>query len=374
MTEVPTGIHDSGQHGENKDAEQSASFLHTGRAQPMGSAAVTRPPVSQGDVARLAGVSQKTVSRVVNGAGDVHEATRLAVQRAIDQLGYRPNVAARTLVSRRSQLIGVATVSEPVYTTFSNIIGVERAARHAGYATVVSTTSDPLGGVAQAVEELLEHGVDGVIVSEPVDFAEWDPGIVGTTPLVSIRSHDAGDRIAVGYDQAAAAEIATQHLLDLGHRTVWHVAAGHSSRIASGRRAGWERTLRRAGREIPQVVTGSATGARGGFEAGSRLLPDADVTAVFAINDLVAYGLLRAAFALGRKVPEDLSIVGFADLPEAEFQVVPLTTVREDPMLLAARAVHELLAVIEGGDRTPKKVELPLELVIRDSTAPPPAR
>lgn len=339
----------------------------TGRAEEA------TPAASQGDVARLAGVSQKTVSRVVNGEGEVREHTRRAVQDAIRRLGYRPNVAARTLVSRRSRLIGVATVSELVYTTFSNILGVERAARDAGYATLVSTTSDPMGGITQAIGDLLEHGVDGLVVSEPVDFAEWDPALVGRTPVVSIRS-DFGraDRIAVGYDQAAAAQSATEHLLELGHQTVWHVVAGHASRIADGRRHGWEAALRSAGAEVPSVVTAAHQGARGGYASGIALLRDPKVTAVFAVNDLVAYGLLRAAFELGRRVPEDLSIVGFADLPEAEFQAVPLTTIREDSMLLARRAVEELLGIMDGGDTTPRKIELPLHLVVRRSTAPPP--
>lgn len=326
---------------------------------------------SQVAVARAAGVSQKTVSRVVNGSPGVSDETRRAVVEAIDHLNYRPNSAARALASRRSSMIGIATFGETAYSTYANIIGIERAAKAAGYSTMIASSGDLKEGSEQAIRELIDRGVDGIIVSEPIDETLWDVTSVGNTPFVTIGSERGrNDRVMVGYDQARAAGVATEHLLSLGHETVWHIAGPADSSIARDRRHGWQCALDRADRPVPDVLQADDWTSRAGYEAGRLLMRTQSVTAVFAANDKLAIGLMRAAAEYGRRIPDDLAIVGFDDTPDSEYQMVPLTTIHEDPLELSRRAVSELVALMSGTPAQSHKVELPLELVVRRSSIP----
>jgi len=325
------------------------------------------------DIARVAGVSQKTVSRVVNDSPHVSPEIRAKVTAAIEQLGFRPNSTARALVSRRSSVIGIVTLGSALYGSTAQVIGVERAAREAGYSTlIVSTLDGSAASVSQALERILDRGVDGVILSEPVHDWHLDPALLGDTPLVSIGSgpEPHANQIVVGYDQAGGAHRGTEHLLALGHRTVWHIAGPSDFPDSSARARGWRDALTAAGAEIPPTLAGDWS-SRDGYEAGRVLAANADVTAVFVANDRMAMGVLRAMHEARRDVPGDVSIVGFDDIPEAEFQMVPLTTLRQDFVRTTRRAVTELLNAIENRPIDQHRIEYVPELIIRDSSAPP---
>src|SRR4051812_39859026 len=196
---------------------------------PVGGRVGSPAPPRSVDVARLAGVSQKTVSRVLNGERYVSDEARRRVLEAAEELGYRLNNAARALASGRTRSIGVVTLGTALYGPASLLIGIERAARDAGYALrVVNTLEGDLGGVAGAAESLLEQGVDGIVVSEPID--EGDEGAVSLgvdVPVLVLGAPAAfgGPRaVAAGVGAESLARAATEHLLELGHVTVHHLA------------------------------------------------------------------------------------------------------------------------------------------------------
>ena len=330
------------------------------------------------DVAQLAGVSQKTVSRVFNDEPYVSAEVRRRVLEAAGELGYRLNNAARALASGRTRSIGVVTLGTALYGPASLIMGVERAVRDTGYALrVVNTLEDDPEGVAGAVDSLLDQGVDGIVISEPIDdghagelSARVDVPILvlGAPPLPAPRTLAAG----VGADLMAS--MATEHLLELGHDTVHHLAGPQRWYAARDRLEGWRSTLAAHGRAIPPVAEGDWS-ASTGYTAGRELASDDGLTAVFAANDDMAIGLIRALTEVGRRVPEDVSVVGFDDNPVAAYVTPPLTTMRQPFDIVAQEGLKRLVHSIENPDADPLPAsEPPVDLVVRASTAPPPAR
>jgi len=326
------------------------------------------------DVARLAGVSQKTVSRVFNNEQYVSADVRRRVMEAADQLGYRLNHAARALASGRTRSIGVVTLGTALYGPASLLMGVERAVRDAGYTLrVVNTIEGDEAGVAGAVHSLVEQGVDGIVISEPIDEGTAAIGVdmpvlvLGAPPVFA-----APKVLSVGVAAEALARAATEHLLDLGHPTVHHLAGPQRWYAARDRLDGWRAALRAHGRHEPPTLEGDWSAASG-YEAGRALLPDHDVTAVFAANDDMAIGLIRALLEAGRRVPEDVSVVGFDDIPVAAYMNPPLTTVRQPFDAVAQEGLKLLVQAIEKPDaEPPTALDPPVELVVRASTAPPP--
>ncbi|GGV57391.1 transcriptional regulator [Streptomyces massasporeus] len=329
-------------------------------------------------MARLAGVSQKTVSRVYNDEPYVSAEVRRRVLEAAEELGYRLNNAARALASGRTRSIGVVTLGTALYGPASLIMGVERAVRDTGYALrVVNTLEDDPTGVAGAVDSLLEQGVDGIIISEPIDDGHGDdlsagvdvPVLVlGAPPLSRPRTLAAG----VGADLMA--RTATEHLLELGHDTVHHLAGPQRWYAARDRLEGWRSTLAAHGRTVPRVVEGDWS-ASSGYTAGRELASDDGMTAVFAANDDMAIGLVRALAEAGRRVPEDVSVMGFDDIPVAAHVTPPLTTMRQPFDTVAREGLKRLVHSIKNPDAPALPAgEPPVDLVVRASTAPPPTR
>ncbi|MGI5151633.1 LacI family DNA-binding transcriptional regulator [Plantactinospora sp. CA-294935] len=328
--------------------------------------------VSMADVARLAGVSSQTVSRVSNGDSAVIETTRQQVLDAMRQLGYRPNSAARALRYGRFNTIGVILFN---LSSTGNSRTVEAIATHAateGYAT----TLIPLGAPTQdnvlgAFTRMGELAVDGVIVI--IEIHLLDTNTVALPPGVHavVVDPDAGDRYpVVDTDQADGACQAVRHLLDLGHRTVWHVA-GPVESFASERRAkAWREVLEAEGRPVPPVERGDWS-AESGYRAGLRLVEQPDCTAVFAANDQMALGVLRALHERGRQVPAQVSVVGFDDIPDASAYLPPLTTVHQDFAEVGRRCVQALLRQIRNEPADPGTDLVPTRLVVRSSTAAP---
>ncbi|TYB95314.1 LacI family DNA-binding transcriptional regulator [Micromonospora sp. WP24] len=321
------------------------------------------------DVARLAGVSHQTVSRVLNNHPSVRQETRERVLRAVHQLNYRPNALARGLAARRSKVIGVISFDTILYGPAATLLGVERAARAAGYGiNIVTLERLDRSGVAAAIDALSEQSVAGVVLIAPmVSAAVAVHGLPTGVPAVLVEPGVDGELPSVSVDQVAGARLAVEHLLALGHETVVHIAGPRDWLEARDRLEGWRLALETAGRRVPPVITGDWS-PRAGYEIGQSLAERPDVSAVFCANDHQALGLLRALHQRRVRVPEDVSVVGFDDIPEAEYFTPPLTTVRQDFDEVGRRCVAALLDLLNGsvGDAHPSPVEP--TLVVRASS------
>ncbi len=326
------------------------------------------------DVAELAGVSYQTVSRVLHDSPQVSRDTRERVLVAIRQLDYHPNSMARALVTGRSKTLGVISFDTTLYGPASTLFGIERAAHDAGYAVTVSSLhSLNRSTVLAAIQKLREQGADGVVVIAPlragVDALRHVPADFA---MVAVAAGPNTSVPVASVDQTAGAAAATRHLLNLGHRTVWHLAGPPDWKEAEDRIEGWRSVLEAAGAPVPEPLRGDWT-PRSGYELGENLLQIDELTAVFVANDQMALGLLRRLHEAGRQVPQEISIVGFDDIPEAAYFTPPLTTVRQDFHELGRRCLHILLARIER-KAGPMRVVVPAELVVRSSTAAKPGR
>jgi len=321
------------------------------------------------DVAELAGVSYQTVSRVLNASPHVHGETRERVLAAIRQLDYRPNSMARALVTGRSKTLGVVSFDTTLYGPASTLFGIQQAAHAAGYAVSISSLRAlNRETVLAAIQRLRDQGVDGVAVIAPVRAGI--EALRHVRPDFAVVAVEAGPDAAIPValvDQVAGAAAATQHLLNLGHETVWHLAGPSDWKEAEDRVVGWRSTLEAAGARVPALVRGDWT-PRSGYDAAQSLLQIKELTAILAGNDQMALGLLRRLHEVGRKVPSDLSVVGFDDVPEAAYFTPPLTTVRQDFAELGRRCLHALLDRI-AGNLEPVRVVVPPELIVRSSTA-----
>ncbi|MER6512200.1 LacI family DNA-binding transcriptional regulator [Nonomuraea sp. NPDC048881] len=326
------------------------------------------------DVAVLAGVSAMTVSRVLNAPDRVRAETRARVMAAVRELDYRPNQAARQLVTGRSGVLGVVSIDTTLYGPASTLYCIEQAARRAGYnVSIASLPSLSRRSMEEGVQRLRAQAVDGVIIVAPHESAA--DGLRHLPPEMPVVAVDAGDDIPVPVakvDQQAGARRVTRHLLSLGHETVWHVAGPADWLDANGRIEGWRGVLEAAGREAPEVLRGDWS-ARSGYQLGRRLCENPDVTAVFVANDQMALGVLRALREAGRRVPEDVSVAGFDDIPESAYFWPPLTTVRQDFGEVGRHAFHLLLDFMAGHEPEARRLVEP-ELVVRESTGARPSR
>jgi DNA-binding LacI/PurR family transcriptional regulator len=325
------------------------------------------------DVARLAGVSHQTVSRVLNGHPSVSPDTRERVLQAVRQLNYRPNAMARGLAGRRSRVLGVVSFDTILYGPAATLLGIERAARAAGYGVSIVTLEQlDRAGVVDAVNTLADQSVAGVVIIAPQMAAvaalhSLPRGI----PAVAVESDVGGHIPAVAVDQLAGARLAVEHLLSLGHETVWHIAGPRDWLEGRDRIDGWRTALEDAGRPVPPMIAGDWS-ARSGYEAGSLLVTRPDVTAIFAANDHTALGVLRAAHEHRISVPDQLSIVGFDDIPEAEYLSPPLTTVRQDFDEVGRRAIATLLQLLDAEQTPPPpRTHVQPALIPRRSTSAP---
>ena len=332
-----------------------------------------RQPV-MADVARLAGVSQKTVSRVINDAPNVRESVRSRVQQAVAELGYRPNAAARALVTQQTHVLGVAMPGSTDYGPAAQLFGIETAAWDLGYSVVVASAPASADDFALAVARLVDHGVDGLVLNDPYVDHGLSAQVLGRIPTVNV-GEELGrglDCPAVTVDQEGGARQAVEHLLALGHRTVHHIAGPFSQGASLRRAAGWRAALVDAGAPVSEPLLGDWS-SRSGYELGLTLARDPAATAVFAANDQMAIGAMRAFVESGRGVPADVSVVGFDDTSDSGYQVIPLTTIRQDFAAVSRRAVTALVTAVEGGPSPDRLYRFPVELVIRASSGPAPS-
>jgi DNA-binding LacI/PurR family transcriptional regulator len=291
------------------------------------------------------------------------------------RLDYRPNNAARALVTGRSGTVGVVSFDTTLYGPASTLFAIEQAAHAAGYfITIVSLLALDRTSVLGAVERLRVQGVDGILVITPQESAaDALVNLPADVPLVAVEGGRPDSVPLVAVDQFAGAVDATKLLLDLGHRTAWHIAGPRDFLEAQQRLDGWRSTLEAAGAPVPPALFGDWS-PRSGFRAGQQLARDPDVTAIFVANDQMALGVLRALHERGREIPREVSVVGFDDVPEAQYFTPPLTTVRQDFSEMGRSSLRLLLELMHNTGHPPQRLTIAPELVVRRSTAPPPRR
>lgn len=325
------------------------------------------------DVARLAGVSYQTVSRVINNSSQLRPETAAKVRSAIAELKFVPNQAARALATSRSRLIGVLSPRATTYGVATMVQSVESAARAAGYRLTLATlATSAADDVRTSIDRLMQQSIEGLIAVAPQARVIPILDELRLPVPVQIVSSTARDgRRDSHNDQVAGAQAAVRHLIELGHSRILHIAGPRDWIEADHRMQGYLAEMDANDLPPRPPVLGDWT-AQYGFEAGIELLRTEDATAVFAGNDHMALGFMHAVRAIGRSVPEDLSVVGFDDVPEAAHLWPPLTTVRQDFAGIGHRAVTDLLAdlgVATDHDADPQPDHL--RLIVRSSTAPP---
>jgi DNA-binding LacI/PurR family transcriptional regulator len=327
------------------------------------------------DVAREAGVSGQTVSRVANGRSNVDADTRERVLAAMRRVGYRPNSAARALRNGRFRTIGVIISSLSTFGNSRTLDAIAAAVLDEDFSIVLMTVPRTTQGeVTGAFSRLNEQAVDGVIILiEQHQLDQNEIELPQGLPVVVIDSSARYPSPVIDTDQAEGAASVTRHLLELGHDTVWHIAGPPQSYAAERRLKSWRATLESAGRTVPPVLVGDWSAASG-YAHGRRLAADPSVTAVFAANDQMALGLIHALHEAGRRVPGDVSVVGFDDMDEAAHFWPPLTTVRQSFDDVGRHAVAALVGEIANGSQASTSIRVPTELVVRASTARPARR
>ncbi len=329
------------------------------------------------DVARLAGVSAQTVSRVLNNHPDVSEQTRLRVQRAIAELRYRPNALARSLIKQASGVIGVVASGFHFYGPAQLLTGIERQATELGWQLMlqVATAPEDYDRIATA---LIAQQVEGVIWAYPELSSErerwFHQQLRPHAPIIFLSMEAGPDEVVLSVDNRLGARLAVEHLINRGRRRIGLISGPLSLWSAQQRRLGWEDALAAAGlphteRQVVQGDWSAESGCRG-LHTLLQQYPEMD--AVFVSNDQMALGVLHAAHRLGIGVPKDLSVVGFDDMPESACFVPALTTVHHDLFALGQLAVREIDRVIRarraGQPVTITSLMLQPYLVVRESS------
>ena len=322
----------------------------------------------------MAGVSHQTVSRVLNHHPSLRETTRDRVLEAMEALHYRPNRAARMLVTSRSRTIGVlAAASGSLYGPTSSISGIEDAAQAANYyVSIANLDALDSESIAAAIDHLTAQAVEGIVVIAPQNrVLDALAGLSLSVPFVTLQSTGEFDAPNMYVDQFAGAQLAMRHLIDLGHRRIVHLAGPQDWFEAAARLRGFEAEMKANALAHTVPVVGDWT-AEFGYHAGRELMRRRDVSAVFASNDQIALGLIHAIHESGLEVPRDLSVVGFDDIPEAAHFWPPLTTVRQDFAELGKQSIALLMRELEGEVIAHRDAIRP-ELIVRASTAAPTA-
>jgi len=327
------------------------------------------------DVAERAGVSKSLVSLVMRGAPNVSDEKRLAVTKAAEEIGYRPNAVARSLVRRRSYVIGVmvSDLHNPYFTEVMD--GIELAARTDGYHALFNSGGRTAAGEADAIDTLLQLRTDGVVMAGPVLPARRIAAVASSVPVVVVARHSRSPaHDSITNDDRMGARLAVDHLVALGHRHIAHVDGGSGAGSAQ-RLAGFLEAMGRHG------LTGSATVVPGSFtEEGGRdgvaevLRGRERATAIFVGNDLAAVGALDALDHHGLRVPGDVSLVGYDNIALAALGHIDLTTIDQPRREMGVTAVRLLLERRDEDRRAARHLVVPPSLVVRGSTGPPPGR
>lgn len=327
------------------------------------------------DVAREAGVSHVTVSRVLNDHPSVRPETRARVEAAIEKLGYRRNSVARALKSRRSSTIGVVLAGAELFELPRILRGVQTAAQLAGYwVNLASWQGGSTTDLAETLQRLTDQSVEAIaVIADRPLVADALADIVTGVPMTVVMSGNVPNPELgfVELDQELGARLAVRHLLEQGHRHVVHLTGALRTFDARARVDGWRAALDDMPGAGGELLEGDFTG-NSGYRLAHYLVtrPEHELpTAIFAGNDQMAMGVLAAFAELGVKVPADVSLVGFDDTAGAAYLVPALTTVRQDFVGLGQRSIEQLLRMMRGEPAMSERIAP--ELVVRRSTAPP---
>jgi LacI family transcriptional regulator len=335
------------------------------------------------DVATLAGVSAKTVSRVVNKQGEIKETTRIRVQDAIDKLGYQPNFLARSLVHRRTHTLAVVAWGLDYFGPSHTVVGIEQQASELGYSLFLNLLSEPDASSHERVMNgFIAHRVDGIIWAVPEVGGNriWikSDRLKQLPPMIFINMAAQPGFSIVSVNNQKGSRLATQHLIDQGRRKVGIIRGPQKWWEARERYLGWKSTLEQAGmNSSPSLAVESDWSAAGGEQAMYQLImQEPDIDAVFASSDQIALGAMRALSASGRRVPQDMAVVGFDNIPESAFFGPPLTTIYQhliDVGRIAVQNLHRMIEVHREG-KEPVEADLTVsepELIVRASTMNP---
>jgi DNA-binding LacI/PurR family transcriptional regulator len=329
----------------------------------------TKRRVVMADVAKASAVSMQTVSRVLNGSAGVQAAKKARVLKAVQELGYHPNLAARTLASSRSGVIGVLIAGHAHFGMVDTLMAVEAAAREAGYYVVIATEERARPElVRDAYVYLQRRQVECVVVlAESGRIVPVIQGVHERTPTVLVL---AGQRVldgisTVSIDQVAGGRMAAEHLTECGYRDILHLTGDLKWQDAIDRLKGFRAFCREVGID-PRVVEGRSWDPAEGYRAGLEILAGGKPRAVFAGNDHLALGLLHAISEAGLRVPEDIAVIGFDDVLGAAWYAPPLSSVRQDFRAIGENAIDLVADLIDG--KEPRNVHIAAEVVPRFST------
>ena len=331
---------------------------------------LNQKPATINDVARAAGVSYQTVSRVINDHPSVREATRQRVKEAIRQLKYQPSSVARSLATQRSNLIGVVSFGSPEFGPTQMLYNIEQAAQMRGYHVSISSipalSQEELG---LAVNALRRQRVDGVLIIAPLLGAETGFLRECAVPIVLVDADPSAGLPVSSINQHYGARLGVEHLLNLGHRRLALIGGPQQWNNARQRQQGWKEALLDAGLKPVAQAFGDWS-ARSGYAATLSLLETGQAfTGLLVGNDQMSLGALRALREFGLSVPEEVSVVGFDNIPESEFFDPPLTTIYQDFPSLGQSSLAQLLTLIETPTEAAVARVIEPRLVVRSSTA-----
>ncbi len=326
------------------------------------------------DVARRAGVSYQTVSRVINQHAYVAEETRQRILETIAELDYHPNKAARSLAARRSQTLALITFGLDFYGPAQMMINVERAAKVAGYDLILSNvTGASVKSIQDALNSIRRWQVDGVLMITPIVDMSYEniTNINIGVPVVQINGQVGANTPSAIVEQRYGSSLITRHLIELGHIGICEISGPLHWIDAVERHESWMATIRDADLTPGVSIEGDWT-AQSGYRAANKLIESqADFTAIVVGNDQMALGAMHALKQHGLRVPEYVSVVGFDDIPEATFFVPPITTIRQDFGALGKCGVEYLIDCIEDPDLPVEQHIIYPEFILRASTAAP---
>jgi DNA-binding LacI/PurR family transcriptional regulator len=332
------------------------------------------------NVARAAGVSAQTVSRVINDRPDVASETRQRVQQVIKELGYRPSALARSLIQQRSFTLGVVTAGLKYIGPSRTLNGITQRVEELGYALLLKELPSFTAGDFQTlVLSLIARHVDGIIwaTSEVGDNQNWTAEILPdiSVPILFLTTHQRAGIFSVSYDNYIGGYMATKHLLDEGYRHIGHITGPLDWWEARQRKAGWESALLDTGMlvEESRYQEGSWSSSSGETAIRKLLAAYPEIDAVFVANDQMALGVLQVATRQGIRVPQDLGVIGFDGIPEARYFWPPLSTVFQDQNRLGCIAVEKIVEIIERlrdekQPLEPEAIILQPELILRESS------
>ena len=329
--------------------------------------------VSVKDVAALSGVSFQTTSKVLNGGGSVSDVTRARIQQAAADLGYVPNLQARSLVMQKTQTVGVITSDFRDHDLSRFIAGAEQEARRQGYGVMIASI-EPEGSLTEyALPAMMERRVDGILLAAPQmeeDLA-LEHVLDRSLPVVSLHHVPGGGVATVGSDHELTGVLATRHLVERGHRVIATVTGTRGRRITQSRLRGYRRVLEDADLPVDAELVEEGMWQIDGAVLATHSLLDRrpEITAIFAQNDVMAIGVLSALRGMGKRVPGDCSVVGCDDIDMAAYTIPPLTTVHIPFYETGAEAMRLLLTMAAGGVAPARGVLLPVQLIVRGSTA-----